>query len=186
MNTLTITRDQKIQGPTKKGYFSSGVLPDGTLLQFMDTGDVQPGQYEVNFEPSPHLTYVHNSPKIKNLSMQWVINAIWPQAGTTPDPQIEIVWAYRIHHAKLADGSVSEDILFHAGAWLKDTLDCFLTGLDRVLLRENQATGEQEPSIETAPGRSLLAKNIMIEKLGKQTFQLNLQNNAAVGSSSPA
>lgn len=180
MNTLTITRDQKIQGPTKTGYFSSGVLPDGTLLQFMDTGDVQPGTYEVNYEPSPHLTYVHNSTKIENLSMKNVLDAIWPPQGTTPDPNIEVVWAYRIHHARLADGSVSEDILFHAGAWLKDTLDCFLTGLERVLLRENLATGQQEPSIESAPGRSLIAKNILVEKMGKQTFQAIIQNNFGI------
>lgn len=140
MLTIRLTRDTKLQGAEKTLYFGGFTLPNGTPIQTMDPGDVVPGKYECHWLLSPHLSEI-----------------VTKRTGKPTE-----VFAYRLKDAKLRDGSISQNILVHAGTFIEDSLDCFLIGLTRNVYGQfNPRTGKKEPAIL----QGITAKEIMRDKL---------------------
>lgn len=152
---IKLIRHVKFSDGTKPGYGSDLTLPTGDKIVTMDPGLVLSGQYECNWELSPHLTQI-----------------MFDRTGIdTP------VYAYRLKDAKIKDGSISQNILFHGGNWIEDSMGCFLTGM-RFSTAFDYKTNKNETDL-VAP---LTAKALMAQKLSPAgtnnpaPFSLDLQN----------
>jgi hypothetical protein len=157
METLTLIRDAKFTTATKPGFFGGLYKPDGSkLIDTMDPGGVIEQTTTVSWQISPHLSLVVNTRTRKETTMDEILDAI---KGDNPN-NLTIISAYRLKDAKLAGGAVSENILFHGGRFVEDSLDCFLTGLGRAW-SYNPRTNLNEPDLVA----SIDAKNKMTQYL---------------------